>query len=43
VRHIVARQTASELDPGGDELALKRAWLYGFYVRCCEEALEATT
>jgi hypothetical protein len=44
VRHylaIGAIRTSAELaadDTNGD---LKRCWLYGFYVRCCEEALGA--
>ena len=50
VRHYLALMTVSSLFPrdadgrrpvpvslGEDDL--KRCWLYGFYVRCCEEAL----
>ena len=50
VRHYLALQTARHLLPRTvdgrrrypeplDETALKRCWLFGFYVRCCEEEL----
>lgn len=45
VRHYVARRAIEELlrdreDPiEGDPADLKRAWMYGFFVRTCEEAL----
>lgn len=44
VRHYVAAQAIAELvrEPGGDATGeLKRAWTYGFCVRCCEDALPA--
>jgi hypothetical protein len=47
VRHFVARRAIEELlrerpDPvAGDPADLKRPWLYGFFVRTCEEALAA--
>ncbi len=46
VRHLVARRAIEHSlrdrqDPvEGDPADLKRAWLYGFFVRTCEEALE---
>jgi hypothetical protein len=46
VRHYLARRTIEELlrdrdEPvQGDPADLKRAWMYGFFVRTCEEALE---
>jgi hypothetical protein len=45
VRHFVARRAIEELLRGreepieGDPADLKRAWMYGFFVRTCEEAL----
>jgi hypothetical protein len=45
VRHYVARRAIEELlrtrdEPvEGDPADLKRAWMYGFFVRTCEEAL----
>ena len=45
VRHYVARRTIEEQLRGresptvGDPADLKRPWLYGFFVRACEEAL----
>jgi len=45
VRHYLARRTIEDLLQGrsspvdGDPAELKRAWLYGFFVRTCEEAL----
>lgn len=50
VRHYLARRTieehlrAREEPIAGDPAELKRPWLYGFFVRACEEALpdEAT-
>lgn len=45
VRHHVARRAIEELLRGreepieGDPADLKRAWMYGFFVRTCEEAL----
>jgi hypothetical protein len=45
VRHYVARRTIEEHLRGretptvGDPAELKRLWLYGFFVRACEEAL----
>ncbi len=45
VRHYLARRTIEEhLRPreepvDGDPAELKRPWLYGFFVRACEEAL----
>ena len=45
VRHHVARRAIEELlrardEPvEGDPADLKRAWMYGFFVRTCEEAL----
>lgn len=45
VRHHVARRTITELlrartEPvEGDPADLKRSWMYGFFVRTCEEAL----
>lgn len=45
VRHFVARRAIEELLRGretpieGDPADLKRAWVYGFLVRACEEAL----
>ncbi|HEV2058415.1 MAG TPA: hypothetical protein VGR11_03595 [Solirubrobacteraceae bacterium] len=47
VRHHVARRAIEELlrdrtEPvEGDPADLKRAWMYGFFVRTCEEALPA--
>ncbi len=47
VRHYVARRTIEDRLQGraapvdGDPAELKRAWLYGFFVRACEEALPA--
>jgi hypothetical protein len=38
VRHYVAVECAARI-AGGPSDELKRAWMYGFYVRCCEEAL----
>lgn len=43
VRHYLARRTIEELlrdretAVAGDPAELKRAWLYGFFVRVCEE------
>jgi hypothetical protein len=45
VRHFLARRAIEELlrpreEPvEGDPADLKRAWMYGFFVRTCEEAL----
>ena len=45
VRHYVARRAIEELlrereEPvDGDPADLKKAWMYGFFVRTCEEAL----
>ena len=45
VRHFVARRAIEEVLRGrekpieGDPADLKRAWIYGFFVRTCEEAL----
>ena len=45
VRHHVARRAIEELLRGreapieGEPAELKRAWMYGFFVRTCEEAL----
>jgi hypothetical protein len=46
VRHYLARRTIEEYlgdadAPVEDPAELKRAWLYGFFVRSCEEALPA--
>ncbi|MDQ3648625.1 MAG: hypothetical protein M3433_08620 [Actinomycetota bacterium] len=46
VRHYLARRTIEEYlrsaeAPVEDPAELKRPWLYGFYVRACEEALPA--
>jgi hypothetical protein len=45
VRHYVARQLIAQRTAGmneaGDPRALKRHVMYGFFLRCCEEALEA--
>jgi len=47
VRHYVARRTIedylrdAEAPVAGDPAELKRPWLYGFFVRSCEEALPA--
>jgi hypothetical protein len=38
VRHYVAAECAERLG-GESSPELKRCWMYGFYVRCCEEAL----
>lgn len=49
VRHHVARRAIGELlrdreEPvEGDPADLKRPWMYGFFVRTCEEALPAET
>lgn len=37
VRHLLALATIREA--GLDDRELKRQWLYGFFVRCCEETL----
>lgn len=44
VRHYLARRTIEEylsdaMAPVEDPAELKRPWLYGFFVRACEEAL----
>ncbi len=45
VRHHVARRAIEEILRGredpveGDPAELKRSWMYGFFVRTCEEAL----
>ena len=42
VRHYLAMgaiRKTGELPAGDTSGDLKRCWLYGFYVRCCEEAL----
>ncbi len=45
VRHFLARRAIEEVLRGrenpieGDPADLKRAWMYGFFVRTCEEAL----
>lgn len=45
VRHFLARRTIEgyltdrEEAVGGDPADLKRPWMYGFFVRACEEAL----
>lgn len=45
VRHFLARRSIEELLRGredpieGDPADLKRSWIYGFFVRTCEEAL----
>ncbi|MGI8631875.1 MAG: hypothetical protein ACR2NA_04920, partial [Solirubrobacterales bacterium] len=44
VRHFLARRTIEDYlrdaeGPVEDPAGLKRSWLYGFYVRACEEAL----
>ena len=43
VRHFLALMSAAALPAEArgavDEVVLKRAWMFGFYVRCCEEAL----
>jgi hypothetical protein len=44
VRHFLARRTIEDYlrdaeGPVEDPAELKRPWLYGFYVRACEEAL----
>lgn len=43
VRHYVALQAIAELlpEPSNGIGELKRAWTYGFCVRCCEDALRA--
>ncbi len=46
VRHYLARRTIEEylsgaMAPVEDPAELKRPWLYGFFVRACEEALPA--
>ena len=45
VRHYVARQLiaqrAARLNGTGDPASLKSHVMYGFFLRCCEEALEA--
>ena len=45
VRHFLAVMSAAALRAEAgedvDELALKCVWMFGFYVRCCEEALGA--
>lgn len=48
VRHFVARRAIEEVlrdrpEPvAGDPADLKRPWMYGFFVRTCEEALAET-
>jgi hypothetical protein len=37
VRHIVAMQAHEKRVPGSDPAESKRAFMYGFFVRCCEE------
>jgi hypothetical protein len=39
VRHYLALATAPQEAAGLDRAEVKRAWLYGLYVRCCEEIL----
>jgi len=46
VRHYLARRSIGdhlqrdpEQGPVGDPTELKRPWVYGFFVRACEEAL----
>ena len=55
VRHHLAAEAVSELGPAGSATGpggrrpvegavdLKRCWLYGFYIRCCEESLPPPT
>jgi hypothetical protein len=40
VRHYVAQRLIQGRRMEGDPAALKRDFIYGFLVRCCEEALE---
>lgn len=46
VRHHVARRAIEEILRGredpveGDPAELKRSWMYGYFVRACEEALQ---
>jgi hypothetical protein len=37
VRHYVAMLAAERLAPDDDPAQAKRAFMYGFFVRCCEE------
>jgi hypothetical protein len=39
VRHYVAMQAAEERSPDADSAESKRAFMYGFFLRCCEEAV----
>jgi hypothetical protein len=41
VRHYLAMLAVERRAPDTDYAASKRAFLYGFFVRCCEEAAEA--
>ncbi len=46
VRHYVAMEATSWLrggDADHDQEGFKRVWLYGFFLRCCEEAEAALT
>ena len=38
VRHYVAMQAHAKRSPGSDPAGSKRAFMYGFFLRCCEEA-----
>jgi hypothetical protein len=43
VRHYLALRAVDEAlhrDPEADRVALKRAWMTGFFTRCCEELQE---
>lgn len=37
VRHFVAMQAHENRVPGSDPAESKRAFMYGFFLRCCEE------
>jgi hypothetical protein len=37
VRHYVAMQVVEKRSPDGDPADSKRAFMYGFFLRCCEE------
>ena len=39
VRHYLAMLAAARRAPGADSAECKRAFMYGFFVRCCEESL----
>jgi hypothetical protein len=41
VRHYVAMAAAARRAPDADPAQSKRAFMYGFFVRCCEESLKS--